>query len=373
MMLAILAVAAMALLLWVTAAPAVRPYRLLSPPARAGHSRIPTTLDVAQLLERLAAVLGTGAAPRQAWTIVAEAQPNGELASLARAVAAGARPTRAAGGGLAEQNSIRTLGAALEVCERSGAPLAGVLHALAGALRDLHDADLARRSAFAGPRSTARILLALPLLGIGLGMLLGADPLATLTETGPGRILLVAGALLTFLGWWWMRQLMHAAEQGGTTGVDPSVLLELVAEALGAGLPLAEACRSVGDALPDEEFGEALRRYATSARAGVPAQVSARELPTELAALGESAVLAERSGADLARILRGGAQDARRSRARDAEMAAARLGVRLVLPTGVTLLPAFVVLGIIPTIASLLGGSLTDGSLLSAPLPGGVV
>jgi tight adherence protein B len=38
------------------------------------------------------------------------------------------------------------------------------------------------------------------------------------------------------------------------------------------------------------------------------------------------------------------------------------MAVRLVVPTGVALLPAFLVLGIIPTIASLLGGPL-GGSL----------
>ena len=44
-------------------------------------------------------------------------------------------------------------------------------------------------------------------------------------------------------------------------------------------------------------------------------------------------------------------------------MLAAQLAVRLVLPTGLTLLPAFVALGIIPTVISLLGGtfSLTLG------------
>jgi tight adherence protein B len=42
---------------------------------------------------------------------------------------------------------------------------------------------------------------------------------------------------------------------------------------------------------------------------------------------------------------------------------AAELAVRLVLPTGVALLPAFVALGIVPTVISLLGGTLA----LTAP------
>src|SRR5690625_701142 len=74
---------------------------------------------------------------------------------------------------------------------------------------------------------------------------------------------------------------------------------------------------------------------------------------------GEGEGAAESSGADLAQVLRSAARDTRRSRARQAEERAAHLGVRLVLPTGVALLPAFVVLGIVPTVMSLLGGTLT--------------
>jgi tight adherence protein B len=62
-------------------------------------------------------------------------------------------------------------------------------------------------------------------------------------------------------------------------------------------------------------------------------------------------------------VLRSAARDARRGRARDAEVRAAELAVRLVLPTGVALLPAFVALGIVPTVISLLGGTLA----LTAP------
>ena len=70
-------------------------------------------------------------------------------------------------------------------------------------------------------------------------------------------------------------------------------------------------------------------------------------------------MLAEGTGADLARVLRSAARDLRRGRARDVEVLAAQLAVRLVLPTGLALLPAFVALGIIPTVMSLLGGTVT--------------
>jgi tight adherence protein B len=346
---------------------AARP-RPAAPPRRAARA---STLEVARMVERLAVVLGSGSPLRSAWRIVAESLPAGELADLALRVSAGADPRRAARGRLARSAEIRALGAALEVCEHSGAPMSSLLEGLASALRGLHDAAAARRSAFAGPRATGRILLGLPVAGIALGALLGADPVGTLVSTGPGRILLAAGSALTLGGWWWMRSLLRTAEGHGHQGVDPSVLLDLIAGAMTSGLPLAGASGVVARALhadPTSASAAAdLDRFSQSLTAGVPSQLAAEHLDPSLAVLGESALLAEHSGADLTRVLRGAAQDARRDRARDAEAAAARLAVRLVIPTGTTLLPAFVLLGIIPTVASLLGGSLGVQTWIPAP------
>ncbi|EYT49503.1 type II secretion system F family protein [Brachybacterium muris] len=345
-------------LLWVLTPPPQRPWAARPAHRRAVASR-PGALDVARMVERLAAVISAGSGLRRAWSAVAGSLPEGELAALARAVAAGGDPRRVATGHLRGSPALSSLGAALAVCERTGAPTAGVLQGLAVALRDLHDASLARRTAFAGPRSTARILLVLPLAGLGLGMLLGGDPLRLLASSGAGNLLLGLGLVLTAAGWWWMRRLISRADPPVTGRVDPSVVLELIAGALESGLPLARAMEAVAESLTPGPDAEALARAASSLRSGVPAPVAAAALPEEFEALGQSAVLAELAGADLARALRSAAQDARRGRARAAEERAARLAVRLVLPTGLTLLPAFVVLGIIPTVMSLLGGALT--------------
>lgn len=332
---------------------------------RAARTARPGDLDVARLAERLAAVISAGSGLRDAWSAVARTLPEGDLADLARAVAAGADPRRAALGSLRSSPMIGALGAALAVCERTGAPTAGVLQGLASAVRDLHDAALARRTAFAGPRSTARILLVLPAAGLGLGMLLGGDPLRLLAGSPAGNLLALLGAVLTAAGWAWMHRLLRMADPPAQRSVDPSVLLELIAGALDSGSPLPAAMDAVAEALtvgpgdPPDPSAEALHRAAASLRSGVPAAVATSGLPLSLAPLGQSAVLAEVAGADLSRALRSAAQDARRGRARAAEERAARLAVRLVLPTGLTLLPAFVVLGVIPTVISLLGGTLT--------------
>lgn len=321
-------------------------------------------LDVARLVERLATVIGAGVPPRRAWDAIAEASPSPALARWALRIATGADPRRAAPRGLAEMPAVDSLAAALAVCERTGAPTATVLRSLAQALRDLHDAAQARRSAFAGPRSTARILLVLPLAGLGLGMLLGSDPLALLLGTALGHALTAIGIALTAIGWLWMRRLLRRADPPPAPGVDPSVLLELIAGALSTGLGLPMACRAVADALPEHAVSADLDRFAQALLAGVSAREAARALPAHLAPLVESAQLAAASGADLSGVLRSAAEDSRRGRARAAEVRAAQLGVRLVLPTGLALLPAFVALGIVPTVFALLGGATGSGSLL---------
>lgn len=317
-------------------------------------------LEVARLVERLATVVAAGVAPRPAWTAVAGTIEPGPLQDLASSVGAGADPRRAATGSLTGRGEVTALGTALALCERTGAPTARLLTVLASALRDVQDAEQARRSAFAGPRTTGRILLCLPVAGLGLGILLGADPLGMLLGSPAGRLLLMTGALLTVGGWWWMRLLLRSAGPSAPDRVDPSILLELVAGPLAAGAPLASALMHVSAALDGEEPASWLDRAGRSLSAGAGAAVALADCPPQLAALRDAALVSEETGAQVAGLLHAAARDARQGRAREAEAAAARMGVRLVLPTGAALLPAFVVLGIVPTAASLLGGSLTQ-------------
>lgn len=351
------AVATLLALLWVLAPPPVRSSSPAAP--RRARREEAGPLEMAHLVEQLATVISSGAGPRQAWAALSRSLPAGELRELAGAAAAGGDLRRTASARLRRTDMVSSLSTALMVCERTGAPTTVMLEHLAEALRDLHDAAQARRSAFAGPRSTARILLVLPLAGLALGVLLGGDPLRLLLTSATGNLLGLTGLVLTACGWWWMRRLVHRADPPRHHRVDPSVQLELIAGALDSGLPLARAVAAVGQALPSGQEATMLQQFATALGAGVPATLAGSTLPAELAVLARSVVLAEGTGADLSRVLRSAARDARRGRARDAEVLAAQLAVRLVLPTGLALLPAFVALGIIPTVISLLGGTIT--------------
>lgn len=107
------------------------------------------------------------------------------------------------------------LAACWEISERSGASLSKTLNGLGDSAESQIDAQAARESALAGPRATVRVLAWLPVLALGLGMLMGTDPITTLITTPWGRIALIAGAVLTVAGRLWTRQLMRHAE-----GVD---------------------------------------------------------------------------------------------------------------------------------------------------------
>ena len=59
----------------------------------------------------------------------------------------------------------------------------------------------------AGVRASGVLLACLPVLGIGLGALVGAQPLDVLFGTGVGRVLLGVGVGLDALGLLWLRRL----------------------------------------------------------------------------------------------------------------------------------------------------------------------
>ncbi|WP_205693054.1 hypothetical protein [Cellulomonas sp. IC4_254] len=97
-----------------------------------------------------------------------------------------------------------------------GAPTAGVLEECARALAADADAETAVRSALAGPRQTTTLLTWLPVLGVALGTLLGADPLGTLLGGGGGTAAGIGGLVLTLLGRRWTRRMVADARTAGS-------------------------------------------------------------------------------------------------------------------------------------------------------------
>lgn len=103
------------------------------------------------------------------------------------------------------------LAACFDIAEASGCPLAEVLTRLAAQLEVEDDAEAARQTALAGPKATVTLLTWLPLLGLGLGVALGVDPLSILLGTPLGTAALAAGVILTLAGRIWSARLVRSA------------------------------------------------------------------------------------------------------------------------------------------------------------------
>jgi tight adherence protein B len=157
-------------------------------------------------LKAFVAELRSGAHPAKAAIGAAEdAEP--PATDVLRAIAA----TSARGGdveaALADFPDAHQLARAWRLSAVHGVPLADVLDAVRR--------DLDRRNAFArqvharmaGSRASAAVLAGLPLAGVVVGELGGAGPLAVLTGTAPGQVLLVAGVVLICAGLRWSGRL----------------------------------------------------------------------------------------------------------------------------------------------------------------------
>ena len=122
-------------------------------------------------------------------------------AALRRAVAQ--RPDVAA--------DVERVAGAWALSERHGIPLADLL---TGAQEDIRWGlrfGGTVRAQLAGPRATATVLTVLPVVGLGLGQLLGADPVAVLRGGVLGQLLLVVGVALAAAGSAWTDHILRSA------------------------------------------------------------------------------------------------------------------------------------------------------------------
>ncbi|MGW0945872.1 type II secretion system F family protein [Streptomyces sp. NPDC002623] len=104
------------------------------------------------------------------------------------------------------------LAACWRVAVDQGAGLAAGLDRLEEALRAERDQRADLRAQLAGPRTTVVMLAGLPVLGLLLGVGLGADPLHVLLHTGAGLGCLLVGGVLEGVGTWWALRIVRNAE-----------------------------------------------------------------------------------------------------------------------------------------------------------------
>jgi pilus assembly protein TadC len=136
-------------------------------------------------------------------------------------------------------------------------------------------------------------------------------------------------------------------------------LVDLLAACLAAGATTQLALEVVAAAV-DDPGSTVLRRVAAALRLGADPgtawAAAAAEAP--LAPLAAAAVRSAESGVALAGALPLLADDLRAQRRAQTQEAVSRVGVRLTAPLGLAFLPAFVLLGVVPVVASLVTGVL---------------
>ena len=252
----------------------------------------------------------------------------------------------------------------LRMSESAGAPLATSLERAAEHAEERIDALLGRQSALAAPRATGRILSWLPLLGLGLGVLMGSDPVGVLTGSILGALTGLFGLGLAFAGRRWTAALVHRAEvestRAGHTGgeqalnaptVDTALVLELLAAQLRAGLAPLAALGTLAEALNSRPLHTVCQRLQMGSSWGSAWSGSAAGTFGELR---DALAPAYTGGAPSTALLLSLADAHRLSERRAAERAAGKLSVALVVPLGLCSLPAFICLGIVPILISLL-------------------
>jgi tight adherence protein B len=179
---------------------------------RRSRERVRRSREAAVLQSALGVLVGelrVGAHPVVAFEAAA-AEVNGDVADSLLAVAARARLGADVAGGLravAAHSALSGHWKRLAVCwhlaQTHGLAIVALVSA---AQRDIVERErFASRvgAGMAGARATATILAGLPLLGVGLGQLLGAGPVRFLLSGGLGGWLLLIGVSLACAGLWW--------------------------------------------------------------------------------------------------------------------------------------------------------------------------
>ncbi|MGO1487743.1 MAG: type II secretion system F family protein [Arachnia sp.] len=109
----------------------------------------------------------------------------------------------------------RRVAAAWFVSERTGAPIALVLGRVAENLRQERHLAAVVAAELATARSSGRIMAALPFVAIGLGTVVGADPLAFLFGSWLGQVAFLAGTALVAGGVVWTEHIARSGEHSG--------------------------------------------------------------------------------------------------------------------------------------------------------------
>ena len=294
--------------------------------------------EAAQSLRKVSALVRAGLSARDAWLQVGEGEeglPYGVASNVLKQAG----------------EHARMVTAACAVSHELGAPLSAVLDALAQNFDDIERIQKERRVAGAGPALSAKILNLLPLLALLAVFIMGINPFPVLVDGGVGSLCAVIG--LSFLGagrWVSLRLIRRTSRQWEESAQeDIAIIAELVIAALDSGVSIPRALECIGRSAEIEE----LVRAASCLTLGVRWDRAWEGCSKGIARIAEILREAWGRGASVDHQLHALAEASRDQRLTDARAGAEELGVKLVVPLGLLMLPAFIFLGVAPVLLTM--------------------
>jgi tight adherence protein B len=112
------------------------------------------------------------------------------------------------------QAGLADLARAWQLSVATGASMTNALDDVAQALSDDETLDLVVNSEAAGPRASGKIMAVLPFVAMGMGYLLGGNPIGFLLESRFGWACLICGCLFACAGMLWMDRVADHATAG---------------------------------------------------------------------------------------------------------------------------------------------------------------
>jgi tight adherence protein B len=285
-------------------------------------------------LAYLATFIQAGLSPVSAWRELALVSPGHAVPQEISYALAAHEGVAAAVSRITREHDYpwRAVGACWNVARQSGAPLGPALGSLSQALLEVDKTKRDIKAAMAGPIATIRLIALLPLLALLGGGISGAGSQVAIFSTPGGITTLLVAMFLMGGAWWWLRLLSHRAQPKDQ---DWSLELDLFATATaGGGLP---------------ERAHVLVR-ATLEDYGLSAG------PTPV--LGDLVALSRRAGVPVGGLASGQAALSRILVASAWQQRVEKLAVHVVIPLGLLVLPAFVMIAVFPVLMGTWGAGI---------------
>jgi len=179
----------------------------------------------------------------------------------------------------------------------------------------------------AAPRATVRLVLWLPIAALILGQLSGFGSLQVLVRSPIALASVLVGGLLLAIGGYFSARMLNSARKVNS---DSAIFLDAISIALSAGLPTEPSIHLAEKNYP-HELGISIK--------------------DELQAL---IALSKNTGAPLGKLLSERADSIRGEVNYKKSLALEKLSVRLMIPLGASVLPAFALIAVVPLALSFL-------------------